>query len=318
MSRPVLIFVFVRSVADLAAYLAERRANFPTKARVKARLEAEAAKRAEVGEEPKPVKKLDKDEEKAEKLRKQLAKVERRMEKRKRETNDEGDEMRVDDEDSDSSSSSDDEPPESQTTKKPTSFLPPPPITRADPTSHCKYYSTGGQCGKKGKCRFVHDPEVREKALQEQAANGGRMTLKQRLLRNEKEIEDLDIIRSIVSLRQRGIMPQATKPAPSTSGSLSRTGPTLNPASSSLHQTKTDNSSSQAVVPATHPVLPLNDISVDGDELRGMYSDQPASFRSPSTLAERFQKLEFLAGQHQRKPKRRPRDRRRHQPRHPL
>lgn len=256
---------------------------------MKAKLEAEAAKRAEVGEEPKPAKKLDKDEEKAEKLRKQLAKVERRMEKRKRETNDEGDDMRVDDDDSDSSTTSDDEPPESQTTKKPASFLPPPPITRADPTSHCKYYSTGGQCGKKGKCRFVHDPEVREKALQEQAANGGRMTLKQRLLRNEKEIEDLDIIRSIVSLRQRGIMPQAAKPAPGASGSSSRMDPTPNPDNS--QQTKTEDSSSEAVVPPAHPIILLTEIPVNVNELRGMYGDLPAGFSVQYTLMESLQML---------------------------
>ncbi|KAK7970700.1 hypothetical protein PG988_009773 [Apiospora saccharicola] len=172
-------------VDDMASWVAERRANFPTKARVEAKKAAEAAQRAEVGEDQKPVTKLDKDEEKAEKLRRQLAKVERKLEKRKREANDEGDEMRVDGAES-SSSDSEDEKPE------------------ADPTNHCKYYSTGGICGKKGKCRFVHDNLVREQALREQAANGGRMTLKQRLLRNDKDQEDLAIVRSIMDLRTAG------------------------------------------------------------------------------------------------------------------
>lgn len=187
----------------MASWVAERRANFPTKARVEAKKAAEAAQRAEVGEDQKPVTKLNKDEEKAEKLRRQLAKVERKLEKRKREANDEGDEMRVDGAES-SSDDSEDEKPESLPTRKASSFLPPPPIIRADPTNHCKYYSTGGICGKKGKCRFVHDNLVREQALREQAANGGRMTLKQRLLRNDKDQEDLAIVRSIMDLRTAG------------------------------------------------------------------------------------------------------------------
>jgi hypothetical protein len=141
-------------------------------------------------------------------LRRQLAKVERKLEKRKREANDEGDEMRIDeDEDDSSTSSSEDEKPETQSSRKSAAQLPntpAPPIARADPTAHCKYYSTGGICGKKGKCRFKHDPQVREQALQEQAMNGGRMTLKQRLLRNDKDQDDLAIVQSIVAMRAAG------------------------------------------------------------------------------------------------------------------
>ncbi|KAH8675438.1 hypothetical protein BX600DRAFT_507677 [Xylariales sp. PMI_506] len=192
---------------DLKEWLAERRARFPTAARVEAKKATEQTKRAEADEEQKSATKLDKDEEKAEKLRRQLAKVERKLEKRKREANDEGDEMRVDGSDSETSDSDDDKP-ETQSSRKQSSYLPPPPITRADPTAHCKYYSTGGVCGKKGKCRFVHDRNVREQALQEQAANGGKMTLKQRLLRNDKEQDDLAVIQSIVHLRSSGKLAQ--------------------------------------------------------------------------------------------------------------
>lgn len=200
------------SVSDVAAWMAERKASYPTKARTAAKKAAEQSRNAEVGEGQKPVSnRINKDEEKAEKLRRQLAKVERKLEKRKREANDEGDEMRVDGADSDSSSS-EDEKPESQSTRKTASFLPPPPvppITRADPTAHCKYYSTGGVCGKKGKCRFKHDPQIREQALQEQALNGGRMTLKQRLLRNDKDQEDLAVVQSIVTMRAAGKLQDA-------------------------------------------------------------------------------------------------------------
>ncbi|KAK9771846.1 hypothetical protein AB5N19_05544 [Seiridium cardinale] len=254
----------IPEINDLAAWLAERRAKFPTKARVRAKQEADAAKRAEAGEDQKPVPK-NKDEERAEKLRRQLAKVERKLEKRKRETNDEGDEMRITQDESDSSSSSDDEPPEMQTTKKTSSYLPPPPITRADPTAHCKYYSTGGVCGKKGKCRFVHDPEIREKALQEQAANGGRITLKQRLLRNEKEIEDLAIIQSIVSLRGTGKMPPAPKPAAKAPGSSTRTAPIP---LSHIHHTEPKNSSGQASISASDSDSP----PVDSPEAKVKWS----------------------------------------------
>lgn len=159
--------------------------------------------------------------------------------------------MRIAREESESSSSSDDEPPETLTTKKPSSYLPPPPITRADPTAHCKYYSTGGVCGKKGKCRFVHDPEIRERALQDQAANGGRITLKQRLLRNEKEIEDLAIIQSIVSLRGTGKMPAAPKPTAKAPGSSSRACFTLPRLPFTFTNTELQNSSGQAIVPAS-------------------------------------------------------------------
>lgn len=31
--------------------------------------------------------------------------------------------------------------------------------------AHCKYFSTGGKCGKKGKCKFLHDNEYREVAI---------------------------------------------------------------------------------------------------------------------------------------------------------
>ncbi|KAI0136373.1 hypothetical protein BJ170DRAFT_8489 [Xylariales sp. AK1849] len=207
-------------VPDIATWIAERKANYPTRDRVEAKKAAEQATRAEVGEDQKPVTKLTKDEEKAEKLRRELAKVERKLEKRKRETIDEGDEMRIDGAKSESSESEDDKP-EVQSIRKPSSFLPPPPITRADPTNHCKYYSTGGICGKKGKCRFVHDKNMREQALQEQAANGGRITLKQRLLRNDKEQEDLAVVQSIVNLRASGKLVEAKEARGAATHSLS-------------------------------------------------------------------------------------------------
>lgn len=144
---------------------------------------------------------VDPVEKEADRLRKRLAKLDRKIEKRKRAPNDEGDEMRSESSDDES----DDEKPESlPTDKSATGFLPPPPITRADPSNHCKYYSTGGICGKKGKCRFVHDPAVREAALQERTMNGGRMTLKQRLLLNDKDQEDKEVIKTIVELRSSG------------------------------------------------------------------------------------------------------------------
>ena len=157
---------------------------------------------------------IEKQQQKAEKLRKQLEKVESSI-KRKREQQDEGDDMRdVGASPSVSSDSkSDDEGPEALPSRpeitSSTSLLPPPP-KKADPSKHCKYFSTGGTCGKKGKCRFVHDPAVREAALKEREMNGGRMTLNQRLILNDKDQEDLTIIKTLQYLKEKGMIENST------------------------------------------------------------------------------------------------------------
>lgn len=143
-------------------------------------------------------------ERQADKLRKQLRKVESSI-KRKREQGDEGDEMR----DSSPEESSDDEKPEVMSSKSPKPAALPPPAKKADITKHCKYYSTGGSCGKKGKCRFRHDPEVREAAMKEREANNGRLTIQQRLILNDKDQEDLTVLQSIQYLREKGLMSEA-------------------------------------------------------------------------------------------------------------
>lgn len=150
---------------------------------------------------------LEKEQAKADKLRRELEKVESSL-KRKREQQDAGDEMRdiVASSTVSPSVKSEDEKPETMSTKPdPNANLPPPP-KKADPTKHCKYYSTGGTCGKKGKCRFVHDPAVREAALKEREMNGGRMTLQQRLALNDKDQEDLTIIKTLAYLKEKGLM----------------------------------------------------------------------------------------------------------------
>lgn len=190
-----------KSSADIAAWIAERRANFPTKAKIEAK---KATGKSQAGDRSKD-RAL---EQRAEKLRKQLEKVESSI-KRKREQQDEGDDMRelhISSSPS-SDSKSDDEKPEVMSTRQDTSTagLPPPP-KRADPTKHCKYYSTGGTCGKRGKCRFVHDVTVREAALKEREMNGGRMTLQQRLTLNDKEQEDLTIVQTLKYLQDKGVM----------------------------------------------------------------------------------------------------------------
>lgn len=151
---------------------------------------------------------LEKEQKKAEKLREKLEKVESRI-KRKREQQDEGDDVRDASSSSSSSDDSDDDKPEAQSAKQ---ELPPPP-KRADPTKHCKYYSTGGTCGKKGKCRFVHDSLIREAALKEREENGGRMTLQQRLVLNDKEQEDLTIVQTLKYLQDKGLISASQKSA---------------------------------------------------------------------------------------------------------
>lgn len=122
----------------------------------------------------------------------------------------------VSDDDSDSSSSESSEytsdsdsdensGPETQTVRlaAPMQVLPPKkPILQRQ----CKYFSTGGTCGKKGKCRFVHDQSVRDAALKEKELNGGRMTLAQRLVQNDKEKDDLLVLKSIKYLYERGFL----------------------------------------------------------------------------------------------------------------
>ncbi|KAG5927979.1 hypothetical protein E4U42_001456 [Claviceps africana] len=215
-------------ISDVAAFLAERRKNYPTKARVDAKKAAQAAAKSQ--NETTDL------EKQADRLRKQLAKVEFSI-KRKREQGDEGDDMR-----DPVANPSDDEKPEVMSSRvKPTA---PSPVSakKADVSRHCKYYSTGGTCGKKGKCRFVHDPEVRKAAIKEREANNGRMTIQQRLILNDKEQEDLAVLQSIQYIRQKGLIEEASengvpggqekatnqgngpdqksvKPAPATSGS---------------------------------------------------------------------------------------------------
>lgn len=257
------------SPVDIAAWIAERRSNFPTKDRIKAKqagsgsesaADKKTAAAAAAGDAAKDkdstaaagttapggaksttgLTALERQQQKAEKLRKQLEKVESSI-KRKREQQDEGDEMRdvegggeganaeKDGNDSDASSDSkngsDDEAPEAVPIRTETAAsvaaaaaaaaakgVIPPAAKKADPTKHCKYYSTGGTCGKKGKCRFVHDPAVREAALQERERNGGRMTLRQRLVLNDKDQEDLTIVKTLQYLKEKGRMPGVSAP----------------------------------------------------------------------------------------------------------
>ncbi|KAI6294387.1 hypothetical protein MCOR34_009719 [Pyricularia oryzae] len=212
---------------DIAAWIAERKANFPTQARIKALAAAAATSNGEKAKDGKDaaVSSLEKQKLKAEKLRKQLEKVESSI-KRKREQQDEGDDMR----DVKASPSSSDD---SQSDSDKPEVLPsrpavPPPSKKADPSKHCKYYSTGGVCGKKGKCRFVHDEAVRSAALREREMNGGRMTLQQRLTLNDKDQEDLTIVKTLQYLKEKGLIDQSGS-TPSSQPNRSETSADLPP-----------------------------------------------------------------------------------------
>lgn len=225
------MLITFRLPTDLDAWLAERKARFPTKARREAAAE-DARLRREQGQNNKPKKdsegksgkkeegesKLERQQRKAEKLRLELEKAERKIQdamsggKRKRENGDEGDEDRgqVSDDDSDSSKSdSENSKPDAVSSRNNGSHrLPPPP--KAQLQRHCKYFSTGGTCGKKGKCRFVHDQEVRNQALREKELNGGKMTIAQRLILNDTAKDDLTILKSIKYLKEKGLMPDTS------------------------------------------------------------------------------------------------------------
>lgn len=127
--------------------------------------------------------------------------------KRKRENGDEGDDQVSEEDSAESSDSgdSDNEQPEAMSTRS----SGPPRISqpaKAQLQRHCKYFSTGGTCGKKGKCRFVHDQDVRNQALSDKEANGGKMTLAQRLILNDTAKDDLTILKSIKYLKEKGLM----------------------------------------------------------------------------------------------------------------
>ncbi|KAM7222623.1 hypothetical protein V8F06_002117 [Rhypophila decipiens] len=187
---------------EVAKWIEERRKNFPTEKQREARKAAAAAAKGQNNR----ASSLEKEEQKVERLRRELRKAESKF-KRKREQQDEGDEMRDVDASSPSSdgAKSDDEKPEVMSTRHEPSSVPPP-TKKADPTKHCKYYSTGGTCGKRGKCRFVHDPAVREAALKEREENGGRLTLEQRLQLNDKNEEDMAIVKSLQYLKERNVL----------------------------------------------------------------------------------------------------------------
>lgn len=183
----------------MAAFIAERKKRYPTKERVAAKQTAEVAQKAQKTEQTLRL------EREADKLRRQLKKVESSI-KRKREQQDEGDEMR----ESSPVADSDTDMPEVQSSRaapdEAAATLSSEAAKKADISRHCKYYSTGGSCGKKGKCRFVHDPAVRDAAIREKEANNGQLTIKQRLILNDKEQEDLTVLESIQYLREKGLM----------------------------------------------------------------------------------------------------------------
>lgn len=225
--------------SDLGIWLAERKNRFPTKARREAAAAAtleEHRKRSErradkvkLQQSEKSVKQeggadLERQQREVEKLRQKLAKEEKKMldamsgSKRKRETGDEGDDDRdqvsaVSDDESGSNSDSDK--PEAMSTRSsgPQLVSQPP---KAQLQRHCKYFSTGGTCGKKGKCRFVHDQNVRDQALKDKEANGGKMTLAQRLILNDTAKDDLTILKSIKYLKEKGLLPEKNASAAST------------------------------------------------------------------------------------------------------
>jgi hypothetical protein len=124
---------------------------------------------------------------------------------RTEDVNEDGSDSNASSSEDDSSSDSDDSGPQAQTSRRtaPTQVLPP---KKEILSRQCKYFSTGGICGKKGKCRFVHDQSVRDAALREKELNGGRMTLAQRLVQNDKEKGDLMVVKSIQYLYERGVL----------------------------------------------------------------------------------------------------------------
>jgi len=189
---------------DIAAWIANRKRNFPTRSRIAQKQAEEAVRKA--AEEAEAVKRREKEEQakelekQANELRKQLKKVESSI-KRKREQHDDGDDLRESEDDASDSEADDDEQPEAMSSRAPDAAKAP----KADVNQPCKYFSTGANCGKGSKCRFVHDQNARHEALREKAANGDRHTIRQRLALHDRSMEDFDILESIVFLRDKGV-----------------------------------------------------------------------------------------------------------------
>jgi len=65
---------------------------------------------------------------------------------------------------------------------------------------------------------------VREEAIKEKERNGGRVTLAQRLLQNDKEKDDLTVIKSIKYLWEKGVLKEP-EPSGSLTGNLGTDDP---------------------------------------------------------------------------------------------
>lgn len=184
--------------------------------------------------------KLERQQRKAEKLRKQLEKAERKLQeaikagdKRKRSVGDIGNEdadvkheedgvdqvigqatdnaatqASSSDDSSDSSDLDSDDEPETKSSKSHLPTKVPPPV-RPVIRQQCKYFAQGLICGKKNKCRFVHDQATRDAALAE-IAGAGRVSLADRFRANDREKEDLTVLKAIKHLAQRGILDDPT------------------------------------------------------------------------------------------------------------
>jgi hypothetical protein len=79
---------------------------------------------------------------------------------------------------------------------------------KADVTKPCKYYSTGGSCSKGVKCRFVHDDAARQVAIRERAINQGHLTIAQRFARNDDDKDSMSILKVLDSLMASGRLQQ--------------------------------------------------------------------------------------------------------------
>lgn len=184
--------------------------------------------------------KLERQQRKAEKLRKQLEKAERKLQeamkagqKRKRSVGDirsedadiKHEEVGVDqvigqatdnasgqvsssDDSLDSSDMDSDDAPEAVSSKSHLPLKVPPPV-RPVIRQQCKYFAQGLICGKKNKCRFVHDQATRVLALAE-IAGAGRISLADRFRANDREREDLTVLKAIKHLARQGVLNDPT------------------------------------------------------------------------------------------------------------
>lgn len=110
---------------------------------------------------------------------------------------------------------------------------------------------------------------MRAAALREREMNGGRMTLQQRLLLNDKEQEDLTIVQTLKYLQDKGLFPKSgARPAPGSQPAITAATPTAANGSLPPAPVKKEAPNGLPPIPPT-VVAPSQTVKYNGWNLQG-------------------------------------------------